>query len=179
MDYQAILNFWFVEAGVENWWRKDADFDRLIAQRFTDIHRHAAQGELYRWRRQPLGRLAEIIVLDQFSRNIYRDSAAAFGCDALALVLAQEAIGRGIAPLFSIQQKLFLYMPFMHSESLLMHEQAVQLFSQPGLEDNLDFEYRHKAIIERFCRYPHRNQLLGRRSTDEELLFLQQPGSSF
>jgi uncharacterized protein (DUF924 family) len=97
----------------------------------------------------------------------------------MALVLAQEAVAGGYDHQLNDQQKSFLYMPYMHSESLVIHEQAVELFSQTGLEHNLDFEFKHKVIIEKFGRYPHRNQILGRVSTEEELVFLQQPGSSF
>ncbi len=126
-----------------------------------------------------LGRLSEIILLDQFSRNIYRDKPAAFAQDALALALAQEAIAAGIASELTVDQRSFLYMPFMHSESELIHQQAVKLFSEPGLEASLEFEIRHKKIIDRFGRYPHRNEILGRTSTVEEQQFLAQPGSSF
>ncbi len=118
-------------------------------------------------------------MLDQFSRNIHRDDAQAFSCDVVALVLAQEAVRVGADQELASKQKAFLYMPYMHSESLPVHEEAVKLFSQPGLEFNLDFEKKHKVIIERFRRYPHRNALLGRESTAEELAFLQEPGSSF
>jgi uncharacterized protein (DUF924 family) len=125
------------------------------------------------------GRLAEIIVLDQFSRNMFRDTPAAFAQDALALVLAQEAVFSGADKLLSETQCSFLYMPFMHSESLVIHELAVELFSKPGLEGNLDFEMRHKVIIEKFGRYPHRNNILQRESTEEEMEFLKLPGSGF
>lgn len=110
---------------------------------------------------------------------MYRDTPQAFAYDAIALVLAQEAVGLGVHANWPPDFKSFLYMPFMHSESLWVHEQAVELFSEPGLEDNLKFEFAHKAIIERFGRYPHRNAILGRQSTAEEIAFLKQPGSSF
>ena len=122
-------------------------------------------------------------MLDQFSRNVYRDTPRAFAQDALALGLAQELVellaASGQDQLFSAAQRQFIYMPYMHSESALIHEQAVQLFAQPGLENNLDFELRHQAIITRFGRYPHRNASLGRTSTAEEIAFLNEPGSSF
>jgi uncharacterized protein (DUF924 family) len=123
--------------------------------------------------------LAEIIVLDQFSRNMFRDTAMGFAQDGLALVLAQEAVSQGVDQELSLTQRAFLYMPFMHSESLVIHDLAVKFFSQQGMEGNLDFEFRHKAIIEQFGRYPHRNAVLGRQSTPEELEFLKQPGSAF
>jgi len=118
-------------------------------------------------------------VLDQFSRNIYRDTLYAYAFDSLALVLAQEAIRTAVNFELTPQQKAFLYMPFMHSESPQIHRRAVELFKEPGLEKNLAFELRHKAIIDRFGRYPHRNAILGRASNAEELAFLDLPGSSF
>lgn len=118
-------------------------------------------------------------MLDQFSRNAYRDTPRAFAQDALALVLAQELVASGLDQRLPTAQRVFAYMPYMHSESALVHTQAVKLFSQPGMEGNLDFELRHQAIITRFGRYPHRNAVLGRSSTAEEIAFLSEPGSSF
>ena len=179
VDAQAVLAFWFQELTPAQWFKKDDNMDRQIAERFSDVLARAAACECFEWRRTAQGRLAEIIVLDQFSRNIYRDDASAFATDTLALALAQEAVAAGADAEFSSEQRAFLYMPYMHSESATIHERAMELFNQPGLEKNLDFEVRHKAIIDRFGRYPHRNALLGRDSTDEELAFLKQPGSSF
>ena len=126
-----------------------------------------------------MGRLAEIIVLDQFSRNIYRGTPLSFAYDPLALALAQEAITAKANQSLNPDQKAFLYMPFMHSESPAIHEIALELFKEPGLESNLDFEIRHKTIIDRFGRFPHRNEILGRQSTGEEISFLKEAGSSF
>ncbi|WP_370980336.1 DUF924 family protein [Agaribacterium sp. ZY112] len=179
MSYKDVINFWFSELELKQWWQKDAELDLLIANRFMAVHKQARSCELYLWRRSPEGRLAEIIVLDQFSRNIFRDQAEAFSCDALALVLAQEAVTLGVDKELPPIQRSFLYMPYMHSESVVIHEQAMSLFSSKGMENNLDFEVRHKEIIDRFGRYPHRNPVLGRQSSPEELLFLEQPGSSF
>ena len=176
---EAVINFWFEETDPRFWWKKDADFDQLIDERFEIAHHMATQGALASWRETPLGRLAEIIVLDQFSRNLYRDSPLAFACDEQALALAQEAIQTGADLELEIKQKAFLYLPFMHSESREAHETALTLFNTPGLESNYDFELKHKLIIDRFGRYPHRNEILGRESTQEEIEFLKQPGSSF
>lgn len=176
---EEIIDFWFTEIDLKLWFKKDAEFDQLIKQRYAELLLSAARGELYHWRDDPLGRLAEIIVLDQFSRNLYRDSAQAFANDVLALVLAQEALRAEAHKALSVAQQAFLFMPYMHSESPAIHTVAVRLFSVPGLEGNLDFEYKHKAIIDRFGRYPHRNAVLGRQSTSAELEFLQQPGSAF
>lgn len=175
---EAVLDFWFREIPESAWWEKNPAFDQQLQQRFGALHSAARQGELWSWRRDIHGRLAEVIVLDQFSRNLFRDSAAAFSCDTTALALAQEAVSSGDAGDLPPRQRSFLYMPFMHSESAVMHLEAVRLFSEAGLEFNLDFEKRHKAIIDRFGRYPHRNAVLGRESTPEEAEFLQTPGSS-
>ena len=179
MTYREVLDFWFEEIEPAAWWKKDEAFDALLRERFLGLHTKAAAGELFGWREHAEGRLAEIIVLDQFSRNMFRDSSRAFACDPMALALSQEAISRGADRALTALQRSFLYLPFMHSESLKIHEIAVELYQHNGIENNLDFELRHKAIIERFGRYPHRNAVLGRQSTPEELEFLNQPGSSF
>jgi uncharacterized protein (DUF924 family) len=177
--FQSVLDFWFTEVTPAQRWKVDAAFDQLIRDRFAALHRQASLGELFAWRREPRGRLAEIIVLDQFSRNMFRETPAAFASDSLALVLAQEAVATGADQALTADERVFLYMPYMHSESRMIHEVAVQLFTANGIQDNLDFEMRHKAIIDRFGRYPHRNAILGRPSTPEEIEFLKQPGSRF
>ena len=174
-----VLRFWFDEIEPAQRWRADPDFDERIRARFGELHRAVVQGELYDWRREVGGRLAEIIVLDQFSRNLHRGHAAAFAADPMALALAQEAVRGGHDQALPPQRRLFLYMPWMHSESAAIHAVAVELFTALGLAGNLDFELRHKAIIDRFGRYPHRNAVLGRTSTPAELQFLSEPGSSF
>ena len=123
--------------------------------------------------------MAEIIVLDQFSRNLFRDSPAAFAQDALALALAQETVAQGLDLKLAPEQRSFLYMPYMHSESAKIHQIGLELFKQLGNPINLEFEQKHKVIIDRFGRYPHRNAVLGRTSTAEELEFLTKPNSSF
>lgn len=179
MGFQAVLDFWFEEVGPEQWWVKDPDFDALLVGRFSELHAAAVQCELYEWRKTPEGRLAEVIVLDQFSRNMFRGSPRSFAADSLALALAQEAVAGGHDQTLTTAQRGFLYMPYMHSESLLIHEEAVRLFEANGVAGTLDYELRHKRIIERFGRYPHRNEILGRESTAEEIEFLKEPGSSF
>lgn len=175
----AILAFWFEETAAAQRWKKDPVFDALVTRRFAGVHGCAARGELIGWRQSAEGRLAEILLLDQFSRNMFRDSARAFACDAQALALAREAVALGMDQALNPEQRSFLYMPYMHSESLAVHEEAVELFRRNGFANNLDFEMRHKAIIARFGRYPHRNALLGRESSAQEIEFLAQPGSSF
>lgn len=177
--YNDILNFWFNELTPQQWWAKDEQLDADIKQRFSAIHAQAARCELFDWRIAAKGRLAEIIILDQFSRNIFRDTPQAFVNDPLALALAQEALAVDADKALSPAERSFLYLPFMHSESPVIHKVAVSLYSVPGLEGNLDFELQHQNIIDRFGRYPHRNEVLGRESTPEELAFLTEPGSSF
>jgi uncharacterized protein (DUF924 family) len=176
---EAILTFWFEELEPAQWWRADSALDDLIRSRFGSLHAAASMSELFAWRSSPGGRLAEVIVLDQFSRNMFRGTPKAFACDPLALALAQEAVSQGADQQLEPSSRAFLYMPYMHSESKLIHAEALRLFSTPGLERNLDLAHQHKAIIDRFGRYPHRNAALGRASTPEELEFLGQPGSSF
>jgi uncharacterized protein (DUF924 family) len=175
----SVLDFWFEEIEQASWFTADPDFDALIRGRFADLHRAAARSELFEWRTTAQGMLAEVIVLDQFSRNIFRGEAGAFASDPLALALAQQAVATGADAELEAPQRNFLYMPYMHSESLIVHDVAVNLFERNADESTLDYEHRHRNIIARFGRYPHRNAILGRESTREELEFLSEPGSSF
>lgn len=179
MQYQEVLRFWFEEIDNQLWFKKDTVFDQLLRQRFAPWLTAAAKGELFHWREQIEGRLAEIIILDQFSRNMFRDDQRAFANDGMALVLAQEALRTNQSAQLEPVQRSFLYLPFMHAESALIHQLAVPLFETLEMASSLDYELRHKQIIDRFGRFPHRNKVLGRASTAEELEFLQQPGSSF
>ena len=174
----AILSFWFHEISPQQWWEKSPAFDQLVAQRFGAVHLAAACCELFAWRETACGRLAEIIVLDQFSRNMYRDQAAAFACDPLALALAQTAIAVQADKELDLNARAFCYMPFMHSESPAIHAAAMALFDVPGWENTLAFEKKHKDLIDRFGRYPHRNAILGRSSTPEELEYLNAAGAA-
>ncbi len=178
MTTDDVLRFWFEETSPEQWWRNDPVFDQSIRIRFGNLHDAASRAELWAWRETAPGRLAEIILLDQFSRNLHRDAPRAFACDPLALALAQEAVRIGADLQIAPERRAFVYMPYMHSESPLIHSVAVDLFRERA-PDNLDYELRHKAIVDRFGRYPHRNAALGRASTPEEIAFLAQPGSSF
>lgn len=179
MHPAPIIDFWFTATKPRQWWARDPRFDQLIAAKFQAVHAAAARCELYAWRASAAGRLAEVIVLDQFSRNLYRDSPLAFAQDPLALAMAQEAVAAGADRELTPEQRVFLYLPYMHSESLLIHDIAVELYRANGIASNLDFELRHRDIIARFGRYPHRNQVLGRPSTAAECEFLHQPGSAF
>ena len=177
--HQEILKFWFEEIEPSQWWLKDDQLDQVILERFSDIHAKAIKCELYEWRNLAEGRLAEIIVLDQFSRNIFRESPLAFSSDSLALALSQEAILVEADKELNPVQRSILYLPFMHSESLEIHKFGMSLYKKNGIESNLAFEVKHKEIIEKFGRYPHRNKILGRISTEEEIEFLKQVGDGF
>ena len=176
---EQVLSFWFERHGPDDWWAKKPAFDEAIRSEFGALHASAAKGELYDWREGPEGRLAEIIVLDQFSRNLYREDARAFACDGMALALAQEAVRIGADQAVPLERRKFFYMPYEHSESRRIHEIAVRLFESLDDPETLKYELQHKAIIDRFGHYPHRNKVLGRASTAEEIAFLETPNSSF
>lgn len=179
MQFSEVITFWFEEIKTKQWWVKDLQFDALIETRFGEVYAQAINSELISWREQDEGRLAEIIVLDQFSRNMYRGQAASFAHDHLALAATKAALEAGTHTRLSVTKTNFLLMPIMHSESLEEHLLGFDSFEQYSAPGTLNFELKHRAIIERFGRYPHRNEILGRQSTAEEIEFLNQPGSSF
>ena len=174
-----VLHFWFEQTPEAAWWKVDPAFDAEVRERFAPLLQQAAAGELFAWRDTAAGRLAEVIVLDQFPRNIHRGTALAFAHDPMALALSQEAVRAGALAELAPVQRGFLLLPWMHSESAAIHAQAEILYRDHAPAQNHQFELKHKAIIDRFGRYPHRNAVLGRTSTPEEMEFLQQPGSSF
>ncbi len=167
-----VLQFWFSQTP-QTWWVEDKTFDDEIKKNFWSIYVQAIACELEGWRSTPEGALAEIIVLDQFSRNLFREDARAYSADRLALALAQCAIKSGLDTKLEPEKRAFMYMPFMHSESKKIHEEAVTLFQNLAIESYVDYELKHKAVIDRFGRYPHRNKALGRESTAEELMFIK------
>lgn len=189
--WQAVLDFWFglpdsPEYGMARaeWFRKSDTFDDEIRHRFGALHEQALAGALDDWTQTPLGACALIVVLDQFSRNLYRGLAKAFAGDARALSVARRLVETGDDQrLPTPQHRVFVYLPFEHDESLESQHASLALYEQlakaSGLVDNLDYARKHAVIIERFGRYPHRNAALGRMSTPEEMAFLKQPGSSF
>ncbi len=179
MNDVDILKFWFETLSPKDWWRKNETLDAQIRNEFGAIHEDAAEGKTLAWRKTDEGRLAEIIVLDQFSRNMFRGQPGSFAYDTLALDLSRAAVEGGALTRLDQEKASFLLMPYMHSESLADHHEGLPLFGQYCSEGTLDFERRHASIIERFGRYPHRNEILGRDSTPEELEFLKQAGSSF
>ena len=174
-----VLAFWFEQSTPQQWFAKDDAFDAAIRARFAALNEAAARGELWRWRVDAPGRLAEIIVLDQFSRNLHRGSARAFAQDTTALVLAQELVAQGLDMRLPVAQRAFAYLPYMHSESAVVQQESLRLYTALAQPGNLHFAHQHADIVARFGRYPHRNAALGRASTAEELAFLQQPGSAF
>jgi len=196
--WEAVLDFWFGDldergrADAEHtrrWWMKDEAFDAQLRERFGALHAAVAAGDRQGWLETPRGRLAYVIVLDQLSRNLFRGTGDMYANDERALEVADVAIARGAAERFGRDERHFLYMPFMHVESLAAQDRCVALFEAEvadAPEDEreqrartLDFAVRHRDIVARFGRFPHRNALLGRRSTAEEEAFLKEPGSSF
>ncbi|WP_232301230.1 DUF924 family protein [Gilvimarinus agarilyticus] len=178
-ELDAVLSYWFDELTPSDWFRKSDALDADIARRFGALHKRLLDETLAVSTATASNVLAVVIVLDQFSRNIYRDQVRAFAADEKALTLAQQLVAEGRDQQLSAQRRVFLYMPYMHSEDLAVHDQALELFSALGFANNVTFERKHRDIIARFGRYPHRNHILGRESTEEELAFLRQPGSSF
>ncbi|MCC2616839.1 DUF924 domain-containing protein [Aestuariibacter halophilus] len=174
-----VLHFWFDTLTPQQWFQVDPEVDKAIHAQFATVHARASMGELWHWREKPEGALAEVLVLDQFSRNMFRNTARAFASDPLALVLAQRMVELQQDQALTERQRGFVYLPYMHSESRAIHDQAVRLYSALGDAEQLEYEYRHKAIIDRFGRYPHRNAILGRNSSAEETAFLETPGSGF
>ena len=189
MRAQEVLDFWFGredEPGYGEfrraWFQKDPEFDRRIRNRFESLYEEAAAGELDDWKEEARSCLALVILLDQFPRNMYRGDPRTYATDRLALAIAEYAVDRALDRELPPFQRAFLYMPFMHSENLEHQRRSVELFR--GLEgsagpDSAGYAVRHMEIIERFGRFPHRNEILGRRTTPEEAEFLTQPGSSF
>jgi uncharacterized protein (DUF924 family) len=168
----TILNYWFEETTGKQKFTKDPEFDAKVKQRFEETYWDIINGKTNSWRTTPEGRLAEIIVLDQFARNMFRNDKQAFAGDALALTLARDARNVGADKEVEENRRTFFYMPYMHSESKEAHIEALAIFKEVGGK-NLKYEIKHKAIIDRFGRYPHRNKLLGRNSTQEEISFLK------
>ena len=188
---RAVLDFWFGAPGTAahgttrtEWFRKSEAFDAEIAQRFGPLIEQALRGELRAWDAQADAGLARILVLDQFTRNVFRESPRAFAGDALALEAARAMVAAGRDTSLLPVQRSFVYLPYEHAEDLGVQDESVRLFTQllavaPGMDNVLDYAHRHRAVIARFARFPHRNAWLGRESTAEEIAFLQEPGSRF
>ena len=174
-----VLRFWFEEHGQADWFGGQPAFDAAIADNFADTHAAIARGEGWSWRTTPPGRLAEIIVLDQFSRQLFRDKGQAFATDGMALVLAQEAVGGGHHNFLPASQRIFFLLPFMHSESVEMQQESVRLHTALGIADYMKYAHGHAEVIKRFGRFPRRNVALGRESTPEEEAYLVSTTGAF
>ena len=179
MSPQEILDFWFSEITPAQWYKSDPTVDASIRRRFEGTYRQLHQAVPSEWQETPHAVLAAIIVLDQFPRNMFRGTPQAFAADDKALSLATQAIDKGLDHNLSSVEKQFLYMPFQHAENRSVQARSLKLFATVGDSNVLNFAKRHSDIIERFGRFPHRNAILGRKSTPEESEFLKQPGSSF
>ena len=192
MQAQDVLDFWFLPEGREGhgkqrteWFRKDEAFDTALRERFGDLIHQAVAGGLREWDEiGPRGTLARILVLDQFTRNAFRGKPESFSGDILALANARQLVDSGEHLTLGPVERQFVYMPFEHAEDARMQEQAVTLFTElaaqhEGFGEALDYAHRHRGVIARFGRFPHRNAILGRASTPEELAYLQLPGSGF
>ena len=164
-----VLDFWFVQHTRDDWFGADPAFDERVAAAFAETHAAVARGEAWTWRGTPEGRLAEIIVLDQFSRQLFRGRAEAFATDAMALALAQQAVAGGHHNFLpAMPQRMFLLLPYQHSESAVVQAESIRLHTALGVPDMLAFAEGHAACIRRFGRFPKRNAALGRESTPEE-----------
>lgn len=175
MEWREVISFWFEECTPEQWFRRDDTLDRAIRERFYKTYQDITEEKTANWRATPQGRLAEVIVLDQFSRNMFRGTPKAFAEDARALRLAGQAISVGDDKKLPRAMRPFLYMPYMHSESKEAHRKALFLFLRliPWGFGYFRYELKHKRIIDRFGRYPHRNRILGRQSTPAEEEFMK------
>lgn len=188
---QAVLDFWFAAPGEPEhgavrdlWFRKIDAADREINERFGPLIEQALRGELEHWAAEPHSALAQIVLLDQFTRNTFRDTPRAFAGDKRALAAATAMVGSRQDETLLPVQRVFVYLPFEHAEGILMQEESLRLFTRlladaPELQSTFDYAQRHHDVVQRFGRFPHRNAILGRQSTDEEIEFLKQPGSSF
>lgn len=201
-EFERVLSFWFGALDdtseladhpkTKQWWKKDPELDAEIERQFGALITAAERGELDDWRTEPEPSLALVVILDQFRRNVFRDDPRAFTLDPTARVIVHGGLDDGFDRRLSLIRRCFFYMPLMHSESLDDHELATAKYESlvddararapqqvATFENNLAYEHRHREIIQRFGRYPHRNAILGRASTPEELAFLEQPNSSF
>lgn len=193
-----VLAFWFGElndAGfaasefIQRWFKKDAAFDDAIRAEFGDAHTAAINGELDGWQKQPKSALARVILIDQFSRNMFRDDPRTWAYDEIALAASRDMIARGFDKRLRTHERVFVYMPLMHAEDLGAQQSCVAQFealvaelegdAAKAIGNNVTYAIRHMEIVERFGRFPHRNGVLARASTAEEVAFLQEPGSSF
>ncbi|MCW5720499.1 MAG: DUF924 domain-containing protein [Devosia sp.] len=173
----AVLTFWFDEHTAQDWFGGKPEFDAEIETGFGQTHAAVARGEAWAWRETPAGRLAEIIVLDQFSRQLFRKRPEAFAQDKMALTLAQEMVAQGLDLGFEQPRRGFIYLPYMHAETPIVQAQSIKLYEALGDENQLDYALKHRDTVERFGRFPFRNAALGRTSTAEEEAYMAEVGN--
>ena len=173
MQHRDVIQFWFGELKEADWWGGSPELDQRIRDRFSATHAAVAAGETFGWRTTAEGRLAEVIVLDQFSRNMFRGSGRAFAYDGMALVLAQEAVAQHADEQLVGPKRTFLYTPYIHSESLVVQSEGLRLYTPVADERTLGFVRMHIDVLKRFGRFPKRNAVLGRESTADELVHIQ------
>lgn len=178
-EAEAVLSFWFDESGPKKWFAKDEAFDAEIRTRFSSLYRRAAAGSLGHWQRTPRGCVALVIALDQFPRNMFRGDPRAFATDAAAREVLRKALANGFDENLSVWEKQFLYLPLQHSEDAADQALSVALNAATGDANLLKWAEAHRRIVDRFGRFPHRNEVLGRDTTAEEAEFLKEEGSSF
>ena len=178
-EKEEILNFWFKECKPEQWFKKNEDSDQMIENRFSIAIENAIAGNLGNWEESETGCLALIILLDQFTRNVFRDTPRAFAGDKRALALSQLCCNKDYLTNLDFHRRHFMLMPMMHSENLAVQDAALPLFKKYASKKDYEYAEKHRDIIARYGRFPHRNVILGRKSTNKELEFLKQPGSSF
>jgi len=172
---ETIIDFWFAESSRDYWFRSTPEMDSQLRDRFIDTWLAAAEDKLSRWEESPEGTLALAVVLDQFPLNMFRGLPLTYSTEAHARKIARAAIDKGFDRVLSDEQKCFIYMPFMHSEDMIDQNRSIELFDQPGLEQSFRFANHHRDIVQRFGRFPHRNEILGRQSTQEEIAYLASP----
>jgi len=173
---REVLDFWYHQLEPEQWWVRDDAVDKVVTSRFSELYKQVSDALPGSWLMTARGRLAAVIVLDQFPRNMFRGSAKTFMTDEMALALAEETVAVGLDKELARQERSILYMPFQHSEDREVQERSMALFEALGNAGQLDFARKHKTIIDRFGHFPHRNEILGRVSSKEELEFLKEPG---
>ncbi|MGB7287265.1 MAG: DUF924 family protein [Salaquimonas sp.] len=179
MNKDEVIKFWFNEAKPEQWFKKDSAFDAEIASRFQETVEAAIKGDLDSWKSDDTGQLALIIMLDQFTRNIFRETPKAFKGDEKALAICLESLAEGFLQRNEQNWRYFMLMPMMHSEDLSVQNASLPLFKKYATKNAYGYAEKHRDIIAEYGRFPHRNEILGRTSTQKENEFLTQPGSSF
>ncbi len=178
---EELIHFWFEDTAPHQWFEVNEQFDAMIIDRYLDTYERARDGKLKDWEVDAEGCLALCLVLDQFPRNMFRRAATSFATDAKALLIAKQALHKGFDQVLTPVKRRFLYLPFEHSENFQDQKKSVELFKSMQADDAMGYEYalRHMHVIEKYGRFPHRNKVLGRENTVEEVEYLNQPGAGF